>query len=282
MIQSMTGFGSAEGASFKVEIRSLNHRFLDVSLRIPQNFTRHELPLRSMVRERFSRGKFDIYVSTTSGKGSAIKVNMDLAKSIYNSLRSLKEELSLRGEICIETIASFKEVIITEETDQDIGSLFEAFKEALDKVEEMRKREGAAIARDAFARLDLLEDLRGRIASLSRDAADSSRERYKERLHALFGELAFDENRVLQEAALLAEKSDISEEITRLSSHIGQLKKILSDGDTIGRKVEFLLQELNREVNTIASKADDYRMSSLAVEMKAELEKIREQAQNIQ
>ena len=282
MIQSMTGFGSAEGLSFKVEIRSLNHRFLDVSLKVPQNLGRHELPMRNMVRERFSRGKFDIFVSTINGKDLAIKVNMDLAKGIYNSLRSLKEELSLQGEIGIETIASFREVVMTEETDHNIESLYDVFKEALNRVEEMRKREGEAIARDLFARLDLLEDLRVRTASLSREVADSCRERYRERLHSLFGDLGFDENRVLQEAALLAEKSDINEEITRLSSHIGQLKKILSDGDTIGRKVEFLLQELNREVNTIASKADDYRVSSVAVEMKAELEKIREQAQNIQ
>lgn len=278
----MTGYGSAEDGPFKVEIRSLNHRFLEVFLRVPQSLGSHELPMRNLVRERFSRGRFDVFVSVTQGKDLSISVNMALAREIYNSLRALKEELSLSGEIGIENIASFKEVIITEGAEFDTESLYRAFKDALNKVEEMRAREGEALARDVLVRLDLLENLKDGVASICSEVAKAREQKYRERLQSLFGDIEFDENRVLQEAAFFAEKADISEEVTRLSLHIGQLKKILRDGDTIGRKVDFLLQELNREVNTIASKADEYRISSIAVEMKAEIEKIREQAQNIQ
>jgi uncharacterized protein (TIGR00255 family) len=282
MIQSMTGYGSAEDGPFKVEIRSLNHRFLEVFIRIPQSLGNHELPMRNLVRERFSRGRFDVFVSMADGKDLAVRINMDLAKEICNSLRALKEELSLSGEIGIESIASFKDIIITEETEFNTESLYRALINALNKVAEMRTREGEALARDVLVRIDLLENLKDRVASICPEVAGAREQRHRERLHSLLGDVEFDENRVLQEAAFLAEKADISEEVTRLSSHIGQLKKILADGDTIGRKVEFLLQELNREVNTIASKADDYRISSIAVEMKAEIEKIREQAQNMQ
>jgi uncharacterized protein (TIGR00255 family) len=282
MTQSMTGFGSAEEGPFKVEIRSLNHRFLEVFLRIPQNLGSHELPLRNLVREKFSRGRIDVFISMTDGKDLSIKVNMELAREIYNSLRSLKEELTLSGEISVESIASFKDIIIADETEFNADSLYRAFKEALNKVGEMRTREGEALARDVLARSELLENLKDRIASICPDVVGAREQTYRERLRSLFGDFEFDENRVLQEAAFLAGKADISEEVTRLSLHIGQLKKILGDGDTIGRKVEFLLQELIREVNTIASKADDYGISSIAIEMKAEIEKMREQAQNIQ
>ncbi len=282
MIQSMTGFGSAERGPFKVEIRSLNHRFLDVSLRIPQNMSRYDLPLRNMIRERFSRGRFDVLVSTTNVKNLAIKVNMDVVRGIYNALRTVRDELSLSGDIGIETIAGFRDIIVTGEEEYDVGPLYDAFKEAMDMLGEMRIREGSAIREDMSLRVGLLRNMKDRISSLRPAVVSACMEKFRERLNLLFGDLRYDENRVLQEAALLAEKADISEEITRLDSHMEQLEKILSDGDTIGRKVEFLLQELNREVNTIASKADDHRISGITVEMKAELEKMREQAQNIQ
>ncbi len=282
MIQSMTGFGSAEKGPFKVEIRSLNHRFLDLSLRIPQNMARHELPLRNMIRERFSRGRFDVLVSTTNGKNLSIKVNMDVVRGIHDALRAVKNELSLSGDIGIETIAGFREIIVTGEEEYDSAPLYDAFKEAMDMLAEMRKREGRTIRKDMSSRVELLRKMKDGVASLRPAVVSACMESFRERLRSLFGDLRYDENRLLQEASLMAERADISEEITRLESHIGQLEKILSDGDTIGRKIEFLLQELNREVNTIASKADDHRISGITIEMKSELEKMREQAQNIQ
>ncbi len=282
MAQSMTGFGSAEKDSFKVEIRSVNHRFLDISMKIPQNLSAQEMPLRNMVRERFSRGRFDILVTLLREENVKVKINSALAKEIYNALHTLSKDLSLADSVGIETVAGFRELILTEQIECHAESLYDAFRDALDSLWSMRKSEGEAIARDVSSRVVKLEQMTEQISRLCPEAVSECGKRFKERLAVLFGEVKFDENRVLQEAAIMAEKADVSEEITRLVSHTAQLKKILLDGDTIGRKVEFLLQEMNREVNTIASKADDYRISALTVEMKAELEKMREQAQNIQ
>lgn len=282
MIQSMTGFGSGERDSIKVEMRSVNHRFLDVSIRIPQSLSEHEMPLRNMVRETFSRGRFDIFVSIIHEGTPKVKINTGLAEEICNALRSLKNELSLEGSVGVETLAGFKDLIFSEEAEYPAEPLYAAFREAMEKLKAMRHGEGESITRDMRSRLDRLEQMNREIGQLCPAAVHECRERFRERLAVLFGDVRFDENRVLQEAALLAEKTDISEEVTRITSHNEQLRKILSNGDTIGRKVEFLLQELNREVNTLASKADDSTITGIAVEMKSELEKMREQAQNIQ
>lgn len=282
MMQSMTGFGSSEKGAFKVEMRSVNHRFLDISVKMPQNLNQYEMPLRNMVRENFSRGRFDILVSIIHEGNPKVRIDTGLAREIYNALRSLKDDLSLGGSIGMETIAGFKELILSEDVEYDAEPLYAAFHGAIEKLRAMRQREGESISKEMFSRLDRLEQLNGEVALLCPAVVNDCRERFRERLSALFGDLKFDENRVLQEAAIMAEKADISEEMTRITSHAAQMRKILSDGDTIGRKVEFLLQELNREVNTIASKADDYRISSITVEMKSELEKMREQAQNVQ
>ncbi len=281
-MQSMTGFGSAERGSFKVEMRSVNHRFLDVSMKMPQNLGQHEMPLRNRVKEKFSRGRFDILVSIIHEGSPKVRIDTGLAREIYKALCSLKDEFSLGGSIGMEIIAGFKELIILEEMEYDAESLYAAFDEAMEKLGAMRRREGDFISQDMLSRLERLERLGGEVGQLCPAVVSECREKFRERLVALFGDLKFDESRVLQEAALMAEKADISEEVSRIASHCTQLKKILSDGDTIGRKVEFLLQELNREVNTTASKTGDYRVSTIAVEMKSELEKMREQAQNIQ
>jgi uncharacterized protein (TIGR00255 family) len=282
MIQSMTGFGSAEREGFKVEIRSLNHRFLDVSIKIPQNLLGHDMALRNMVKERFSRGRFDAVVSIAGVGNAGIKINTDAVRKIYDSLRSLKDELSLCGEIGIDTIAEFGEFISTEEREGDVAPLFNAFGEALDLIGQMRKKEGEAIVADMRRRLEHLRRMKEGISAQCDDAVRKCRERFRERLNLLLGDVRCDENRVLQEAAIVAEKTDVSEEMIRIDSHLDQAERILSDGDAIGRKLEFLIQELNREVNTIASKSDDYEISSITVDMKAELEKLREQAQNVQ
>ena len=282
MIQSMTGFGASEKGSFRVEMRSLNHRFLEIAMKISPHLSEHEIPLRNLVKERFARGKFDVLVSLKDEENPKIRVHRGLAREIYTSLLSLKEELSLSGTIGIETIAGFRELIVSEEVPHDTELLYSAFAEAMDRVQDMRNKEGESIAQDMRSRLERVEHMNTQVSLLSPEVVNACKERFMERLRLLFGDAQYDENRVLQEAAIIAEKTDISEEITRIHSHVKQMRQILSAGDTIGRKLEFLLQELNREVNTVASKADDYRVSSITVEMKAELEKMREQAQNIQ
>lgn len=282
MIQSMTGFGSAAEDAFKVEVRSVNHRFMDVSMKIPQNLGRHEMPLRDLIKERFTRGRFDVLVTVSRAGAAGVKINMDSAWALHESLLALKGQLSLSGDIGIDTIVGFKDLLLSEEIEYDSGPLYTAFHEALSGLEEMRLREGETIARDMSSRLDMVGQMISEVASLCPEAVSACRTRFVERLHALFGEAQYDESRVLQEASIMAERTDVTEEITRFNSHISQTRKVLSGGDVAGRKIEFLLQELNREVNTIASKANDYRISNLTVELKAELEKMREQAQNIQ
>jgi uncharacterized protein (TIGR00255 family) len=282
VIQSMTGFGSAEKDAFKVEIRSVNHRFMDVSLKMPPNLSMHEMPLRNLIKEKFSRGRFDVMVMVVGEAGHRVKINAGLAKELYDALQSLKKELSLPDAIGVNTLSVFKDLILSEETEYDTGHLYEAFQEALSRLEEMRLGEGGALAHDMLSRLQKVRRMNDEVAQLCPNAIKACRERFLERLQGLFAEARFEEGRVLQEAAVMAEKTDISEEITRIRLHLSEIEKVLSGGETSGRKLEFLLQELNREVNTIASKANDYYISNISVEMKAELEKMRDQAQNIQ
>jgi uncharacterized protein (TIGR00255 family) len=282
MIQGMTGFGSAEHGAFRVEIRSVNHRFIDISVKLPQGLGQMEIPLRNRVKGQFFRGRFDITVSLAGEYDVKVRVNRGLAKEICNALGSLRDELSLSGTLGIDTISGFRELFISGVAAYDTESLFAAFEDALSMVKEMRLREGESVGRDMLARLDVLEAMNESIATLCPEAVQACREKYVGRLHELFREVHYDEHRILQEASIIAEKTDISEEITRFKAHLVQLKGTISSGDAVGRKIEFLLQELNREVNTIASKSADYGISAIAVEMKAELEKLREQAQNIQ
>lgn len=284
MIQGMTGFGTAERDVYNVEIRSVNHRFMDISVKIPQYLSRHEIPLRNILKEKFSRGRFDIVVSVADRGNAGLHINMAKAREVYHALDSLRQELSLPGRIGIDAILGFRELILHEDRKggHDAGALYEAFDEALSGLYKMRLKEGRVLKHDLILRADRIEALRDEVLVLCSNTVSAFRDRLLERLHDLFGELKYDEARLLQEAALIAERADISEETTRLGFHISQMRKILSGGVTIGRQAEFILQELNREVNTIASKSDDYRISKIAVELKSELEKMREQAQNIQ
>lgn len=277
----MTGFGSAERGGFRVEIRSLNHRFLDISMKLPPGLGEHEIPLREILRKRFGRGKFDVYVSTTGERQLRLKLDKAMAGEILDALNRLKEELSLPGSIGMDTLLNWKGLFMTEELSYETGPLYEAFNEAAAGVENMRAREGEALAAEIAARADRLEALNSGIMELYPAVREESRERFIRRLKEFLpGE--YDEAKVIQEASSAAERSDISEEVSRLKNHIEHLRKILSAGGKIGRKLDFLLQEVNREANTIASKTDDYRVLSLVIDMKAETEKAREQVQNIQ
>lgn len=284
LIQSMTGFGAAQNNGFTVELRSVNHRFLDISIKIPQHLGMQEMKLRNLLKEKFNRGRFDITIAEAGEKRYSIKINTALAKELYCTLNSLKQELALPGDLGIEAISGFWNLLISET--EDIGyneeALYSAFNEALSRLQDMRVHEGQALAGDMSLRLGQIKAMQDRISDICPEVVNACKERLSARLNELLGDAKYDTDRVLQEAAIMAERADISEELFRLASHIEQMRKILSDGVTIGREVEFLLQEMHREVNTIASKSHDYRISALTIEMKTELEKIREQAQNIQ
>lgn len=282
MIQSMTGYGSAEKGGFRVEIRSLNHRFMEINIKMPQDLLKHDITLRNMIKERFSRGKFDVNISLLYG-GIGIGIDTGRAKALYNALIQLRDDLGLSDEIKVDTIVAFKDMILREDFEYNINSLFEAFKVALDDLAITRQEEGRNLKTDLEKRIDSLVRMNRLVKSYSSGLIVEIQKRLRERIKSLIGDIKLDEGRILQEIAIIAEKSDINEEITRIDSHLAQMRRILSEGDTIvGRRIEFMLQELFREVNTISSKVSDYRASSILVEMRAEIERMREQSQNIQ
>jgi uncharacterized protein (TIGR00255 family) len=282
MVQSMTGFGSAANTEFTVEIRSLNHRFIDISFRMPPYMNRYEIPVRNILKEKFRRGRLDVSICVKESGIPGLRINRRLARNIYAALRELQDELSLPGDIGIDTLTGYKEIIMEEEAECDVEALTQVFREAASNLEQMRLREGALLLEDIGKRLDILTEMNGKIKSMAPDEVLRWREKFTDRLKLIMENGAIDNNRIIQEAALMSEKLDISEETNRIENHLKQFVEILDKGGVIGKKLDFLLQEINREVNTLSYKSGDYSISRLVVEMKTEVEKIREQVQNIQ
>lgn len=284
MVQSMTGFGSAINNDIMVEIRSLNHRFIDIVIKMPSYMNKYEIDLRNIIKERFKRGRFDVIISISNHNMSQFKINKALVKSIYLTLLDLQRELSIPGDITIDTIASYKEILYQEEPQYNVEAVYKTFKEALSNLETARVREGLLLAEDIKRRLQFLIEINERIKTLSPNEIEKIREKFTERLRLILQTDIVENSRILQEAAIMAEKLDISEELHRIENHLKQFVEILDKGnnDIIGKKLDFILQEINREVNTLAYKSSDYSISNLVVEMKTEIEKIREQVQNIQ
>ncbi len=282
MIQSMTGYASASDTQFSVEIRSLNHRFIDVSIKMPPHMNRHEIPLRNILKEHFSRGRFDVFISAGEQALPRIVWNKPAAKGLLAALEDMRAELSLPGKITIETFSTFRDVLIESEPGYDSDALYRAFLSAVLSLKQMRMREGELLS----------EEIRGRSAALKKmieavklrmpDELARWREKFSERIRLIVDAGAVDNSRILQESVIMAEKLDIAEEISRMENHVNQIAGVLGTGDAAGKKLDFLLQELNREANTLAYKSSEYSISSLVVDMKTEIEKMREQAQNIQ
>ena len=282
MVQSMTGFGGAAKDGYRVEIKSLNSRFLEMFIKAPSFLNQFDVPFRNLLKERFARGKFEVTVSVSEGVSADFKVNTDIAGRLCSSFKKLQEDLSLSGEIDINMIAGFHQMYLEADNAYDEDMLYEVFKQAMGSLAEMRSREGDILAAELLSMVNSLGSMNDRIKDLKGNVVREITEKLRERLKTLLAEKDFDENRILQEAALMAMKLDISEEIARIDSHVKQFREILSQHDIIGRKLDFIVQELNREINTVSSKSGDYGLTSLTVEMKAVVEKIREQVQNIQ
>jgi uncharacterized protein (TIGR00255 family) len=278
----MTGFGNSTNNDFAVEIRSLNHRYIDISLKMPPYMSRHEIPLRNLLREKFQRGRFDVSVSARSTDVPRLKIDRALARNIYSALKDLQNEFSLPGAIGIETLAAYKEMLVEGEAEYNEDALYAVFREAISNLEAMRLREGKLLEEEMRNRIFSLNEMDKQIKLRAPDQISLWRERFTERLSLIVGAGSIDDNRVLQEAAIMAEKLDISEETSRIENHIKQFTEVLGNGNVVGKKLDFLLQEISREVNTLSCKSGDYSISSLAVDMKNEIEKMREQVQNIQ
>jgi uncharacterized protein (TIGR00255 family) len=265
-----------------VETRSLNHRYLEVSVRMPSSLIEHEIPVRNLIKEKFARGKFDITISFTDKRKQKVVVNKDLAKGLYDAFSELQREFSLSGAVSLDLFASYRDLLLTEEPEYNPAALFEALALAVARIEEMRRKEGEALTGELLHHAGRLEGIRTEVEGLAKGAVAAYRETLARRLTELLAGVALDEARLAQEVAFLAQKSDITEELARLKSHLGQFHAIVSKGGSIGRKLDFLIQELNREANTIASKVDDIKIVNLSIELKTEIEKLREQVQNIQ
>jgi uncharacterized protein (TIGR00255 family) len=293
MVKSMTAFGRGEsrGATLEVvvEVRSVNSKFLDLQVRLPAAYTALEERIKPVVAQRLTRGRVDVrfQLTDTAPEVGAFEVDWVRARAYAEAVGRLREELDLSGELRLEWLAQVGGVLRPAEPPQDTAARWpvmeEALVRALEALETMRAREGEALAADFHQRLDRIEDLRARIAQ----ASEGQVERYAERLRTRIAELTggqtpLDPARVAQEAAILADRSDIAEELVRAASHIRQFRAIMAAAEPAGRQLNFLLQEFNREFNTMGSKAADSAVAHMVVEAKSELEKIREQVQNIE
>ena len=282
MIQSMTGFGNAERNGYRVEIRSLNHRFLDIYIKSPGYLNQFEFDFRKIIKERFSRGKFDVTIVVSEQEHADFDIHAEYAEKIYAAFKRMQDNMSIPGELDINSLVYFRELFFESKQKCDINLLKDVFMEAVEDIYAMRIQEGATLGKEVRDYSNALSDLNEKIRQTSTSVLSGVMEKFNERISVLMDGKEIDENRMLQEAALFAAKLDISEEVSRIASHLDQCREIITNGDVIGRKLDFILQELNREVNTISSKAASYDISSLTVEMKAAIEKMREQAQNLQ
>ncbi|HYF95715.1 MAG TPA: YicC/YloC family endoribonuclease [Symbiobacteriaceae bacterium] len=292
LVRSMTGFGRGEAGGdlgrIIVEMKAVNHRFSEVVFRMPRQFAALEEPARKLVQGRVSRGRVDVFVSwEAAAKARGVKVDKELAIAYYNALMELGGEIGSKSELSLDTLARLPDVLKVEEgevTAEDLWPSFEAaVAAAVDSLIAMREREGANLKQDLLVRADHIEELGRAVAQRAPQVVDEYRGRLAKRLEDLLGQSGvIDPQRLAQEVAIFADRSDITEEIQRLSSHLSQFRSALGGGDAVGRKLDFLVQEIGREINTIGSKANDATITNHVVACKSELEKIREQVQNIE
>jgi len=292
MVRSMTGFGRGEstGSAGKltVEMKAVNHRFSEVVFRMPRQFNVHEEQARKLVLGQVTRGRVDLFISwEPAANAKGVKVDKELALAYHNALKELGVEIGSKSELSLDTLARLPDVLSIQDatlSDEEIWTLLEpALTTALANLIAMREREGATLVLDLTDRLAKIEAFRQAAAERAPQVVVEYRDRLTKRLEELLPQgSAVDPQRLAQEVALFADRADISEEIQRLGSHIDQFRATLSEGDSIGRKLDFLVQELGREVNTIGSKANDATLTAGVVAAKSELEKIREQVQNIE
>jgi uncharacterized protein (TIGR00255 family) len=292
MIHSMTGFGQKQApwqdGSVTVEIRSVNHRFLEVACRLPRHLHALEDPLKKAVQHRCSRGRVELTVTIQTGKGRGGLINLDqaLAKQYHQALRRLKTSLKLPGPVDVALVAGLRDVLTISDQppeDPNLANVAEQLVEdALDDVLTMRKQEGMVLAKDMQERIHTIRNHRAAIASRMPTVIQESFGRMKQRIESIMGADVPDVPRLHQELAIYADRGDITEEIVRLDSHVLQFEQQLTRAESVGKTLEFLLQEMGREVNTIGSKANDAVIAGHVVHMKAELERIREQVQNVE
>lgn len=293
MTRSMTGYGRGQrqldGWDITVEIKSVNHRYFEFSCRAPRSCGYMEDKLKNLAQSRISRGKVDLYLqlsNTGTRDDSVVRVNLGLAKSYVAALQALSDATGLPNDIDLAALSRYPDVLTPERAELDEDALWQAVSqvanEALDRFVQMREAEGARLGVDILQRLDTVEKLTGTVQTQSPQTVEAYRARLYQKLGVLLADRSVDDARVLTEAAIFADRVAVDEETVRLKSHLAQFRDILTQPDPVGRKLDFLTQELNREANTIGSKAQDAEIAAVVIALKSELEKIREQIQNVE
>lgn len=292
MLKSMTGFGRAQkeidGYVITVELKSVNHRYFEFSSRVPRQYGFLDEKLKSYINCKVSRGKIECYVTieALNTDTADVVVNHTLATAYVNALKEIAETYELKDDFGASTISRFPEVLIVRKSDEDEEKLWgyvqEVCSEAIDKFVAMREVEGSKMKDDIYSRGQFILDCVSYIEERSPQTVKEYNDKLVERVHELLGDVSLDESRILQEVAIYADKVAVAEETVRLRSHIEQLNTFISSDEPVGRKMDFLVQEINRETNTIGSKANDVDIARKVVDIKAEVEKIREQIQNIE
>lgn len=292
MLKSMTGFGRAQkeidGYVITVELKSVNNRYFEFSSRVPRQYGFLDEKLKSYVNGKVSRGKIECYVTieALNTDTADVVVNHTLATAYVNALKEIAETYKLKDDFGASTISRFPEVLVVRKSDEDEEKLWgyvqEICSEAIDKFVAMREVEGSKMKDDIYSRGQFILDCVSYIEERSPQTVKEYNDKLVERVHELLGDVSLDESRILQEVAIYADKVAVAEETVRLRSHIEQLNAFISSDEPVGRKMDFLVQEINRETNTIGSKANDVDIARKVVDIKAEVEKIREQIQNIE
>ncbi|PZE22529.1 YicC/YloC family endoribonuclease [Paenibacillus xerothermodurans] len=293
MIRSMTGFGQANRAfadySLQMDLKSVNHRYCEIVVRIPREFHKYEDVLKKTVQQNIKRGRAELHVTIerTAEAGRKFELNWPLAEAYRSAAQQLQDRFSCENTLSTSDYLRIPDMLIIHDTvdvceDQFRHELASCAEDAVRQLLHMREAEGAHLHRDTLQRIDAVEDLVQRVAQLAPQVVEECAAKLHARIEELLQQPVVDESRLAMEVALFADRANVDEEITRLHSHFEQCRQLLTSSEPVGRKLDFLVQEMNREVNTIGAKANHAALTALVVEMKAELEKMREQIQNIE
>ena len=292
MIKSMTGYGSAkgtvEGLDIHVELKSVNNRYLDCSVRLPRSFLFAEDMVKSLVQKHISRGKVDVFLNVDSSAAGdmTVRVNEGLLKGYVEAIGHIAEEYGLTNDISALSVARFPDVLMVEKRDLDAEAISAGMEKiveaALQDFDSMRLREGEKLCEDVLSRLETISSLVSQVEEKAPETVAAYRQRLEQKMAEVLGTAGIDENRILAEAAVFADHIAVDEETVRLRSHMSQLRTMIQGNSPTGRKIDFLIQEFNREANTIGSKCQNSDIAHTVVDLKSEIEKIREQIQNIE
>ncbi len=292
MLKSMTGYGRSQqiigGRDILVEIRSVNHRYFEFSARVPRVYGYLEEKMKSFVQSRVSRGKIDVNVTvfTVEGQDAVVELNQSLATGYLTALRSVPVEFGLKDDLSLSVLSRLPDIFSVRKAAEDEEVIWNAVKtvaeEALERFVAMREKEGEKMQQDILGRLRTIENWVGEVEKQSPETTKAYRDRLYTKLREVLDGNGIDENRILTEAAIFSERVAVDEETVRLRSHLHQYESLLKSEEPVGRKLDFLTQEVNREINTIGSKAQDLAITRIVVDLKSEVEKIREQIQNIE